>query len=236
MKKVVCVMLAVVLSMVLSAVAGQQDFTLVNDTGVEIHQIFISSAATDSWEEDLLGDDGVLPNGNEVEINFSPDEDAELWDVRIVDNEGTAIDWERLKLTEITKLTLQIEDGEPTASIETVADATDEADAETEADDSAEVAEQDFTLVNNTDVEIHQIFISTSDTADWEEDLLGDDNVLPAGNELEIKFSPDEDAELWDVRVVDGEGTAIDWTGLKLTEITKLTLQIEDGEPTATIE
>jgi hypothetical protein len=90
----------------------------VNDTGVEIQQIYISAASIDNWEEDLLGADEVLPAGNELPIHFAPEEDAELWDIRVVDSEGTAIVWERLKLTEISKVTLQIEDGEAVANLE----------------------------------------------------------------------------------------------------------------------
>ena len=222
MKSVLWAVVAGVLAMGCVAFAGQQDFTLVNDTGVEIQQIYISAASVDNWEEDLLGADGILPDGNEMEIKFSPDEEADLWDVRVVDSEGTAIVWERLKLTEITKLTLQIEDGEAVASIEGLPE--------------AEASEQDFTLVNDTGVEIQQIYISAASVDNWEEDLLGSDEVLPAGNELAVHFAPEEDADLWDVRVVDSEGTAIVWERLKLTEISKVTLQIEDGEPVATLE
>ena len=107
-----------VLAYATAAFAGKQDFTLVNNTGADISEIYISSAAVDNWEEDLLGGDKYLPDGNEVDIQFASDEEAELWDIRIVDSEGTAIDWKGLKLSEISKVTLQIEDGEPTATLE----------------------------------------------------------------------------------------------------------------------
>ena len=228
--------LAAVFALCATAFAGKQDFMLANDTGVEIHQIFISSSDTADWQEDLLGSDKVLPAGNEVEIEFAPDEDAELWDVRVVDSEGTAIDWTGLQLTEIVRLTLQIEDGEPVATIENVDDAeAEEEDAEEDAGD-AEAAAQDFTLANATGVDIEQIYISSADQKSWEEDLLDAGTILPDGNEVEIHFAPGEDAELWDIRVVDGEGTAIDFGGIDLTATARVTLQIEDGEPTATLE
>jgi hypothetical protein len=99
------------------AMAGAQDFTLVNRTGVEIHQVFASSSATDSWEEDILGED-TLPDGESVEIQFSPKEDAELWDLRIADGEGNTITWERLNLLEISKVTLHYKDGKAWADTE----------------------------------------------------------------------------------------------------------------------
>lgn len=118
MKSVLCALAVGLLTMGSVAKAGEQDFTLVNDTGVEISQIFISSAAVDNWEENLLAKDEVLPSGNEVEIKFSPEENAELWDIKVMDSDGSSVTWERLKLTEITKVTLKITDGKPIAELE----------------------------------------------------------------------------------------------------------------------
>lgn len=118
MKNMFGVMVAGLIAMSGAAIAGQQDFMLENQTGVEIAQIHISAASVDSWQENLLAEDEVLPSGNEVEINFAPEEEAELWDIRIADSEGTSITWERLKLTEIVRVTLKIKDGEPVAEIE----------------------------------------------------------------------------------------------------------------------
>lgn len=117
MKKFIGFVAVFALALISAAWAGKQDFILVNRTGVDIAQIFISSAAVDNWEEDLLGEDEILPDGNEVRIHFSSDEDAELWDLRVVDSDGTALDFQRLKLTEIARVTLTLEDGEPTADL-----------------------------------------------------------------------------------------------------------------------
>lgn len=218
MKKYLGLVAAFALALVSAAWAGKQDFILVNRTGVDIAQIFISSAAVDNWEEDLLGEDEILPDGNEVRINFSADEDAELWDLRVVDPDGTALDFQRLKLTEIARVTLKLEDGEPTAETEAAA------------------SRLDFILVNQTGVDIAQVFVSASDVDNWEEDLLGEDEILADGGKLNIHFTPDAEAELWDIRVVDPEGTAIDWKELDLTAISKVILKFEDGEPTADLK
>lgn len=97
--------------------AGAQDFTLVNDTGVEIHQIFTSPTDTDEWEEDILGED-TLAHGQAVNIHFSPKEDAALWDLQIADGEGNTITWEKLNLLKISKLTLHFKDGKAWADAE----------------------------------------------------------------------------------------------------------------------
>ncbi|HEX8282333.1 MAG TPA: hypothetical protein VF588_03220 [Pyrinomonadaceae bacterium] len=89
-----------------SADAGAaQDFTLVNDTGVEIDKVFISPHDKDDWEEDVLGKD-TLPTGQSVDIKFDRDETAGEWDLKVEDKEGNAIEWENLDLLKISKLTL----------------------------------------------------------------------------------------------------------------------------------
>jgi hypothetical protein len=88
-----------------SSAAAAQDFTLVNQTGVEIDKVFISPHDKDDWEEDVLGKD-TLPSGQNVEIKFDRDETSAEWDLRIEDKEGNHIEWEKLNLLKISKLTL----------------------------------------------------------------------------------------------------------------------------------
>jgi pyruvate/2-oxoglutarate dehydrogenase complex dihydrolipoamide acyltransferase (E2) component len=85
--------------------SAAQDFTLVNETGVEIDKVFISPHDKDDWEEDVLGKD-TLPTGQSVDIKFHRDETAAEWDLRIEDKGGNSIEWENLNLLKISKLTL----------------------------------------------------------------------------------------------------------------------------------
>lgn len=94
---------------------------------------------------------------------------------------------------------------------------------------------QDFTLVNSTGVEINKLFVSPHDKDDWEEDILGRD-TLPSGQTLDIKFNRDEKAAMWDLRVEDTQGNAIEWVNLNLLEISKITLYYEDGKARAVTE
>lgn len=97
--------------------AGDQDFTLVNKTGVEIHALHISPADANKWGPDILGKD-TLEDGQSVEIKFHEDEEAEKWDLRIEDKEGHAIEWEDLNLMKINKVILHYSDGKATAEVE----------------------------------------------------------------------------------------------------------------------
>ena len=98
---------------------------------------------------------------------------------------------------------------------------------------STQTGAQDFTLVNETGVEIDKVFISPHDSDDWEEDILGKD-TLPSGQSVDIKFDRDETAAKWDLKVEDKEGNAIEWTDLDLLKISKVTLNYDAATKKAT--
>jgi hypothetical protein len=94
-------------------------------------------------------------------------------------------------------------------------------------------AGQDFTLVNRTGVQINALYITPHDAEQWGEDILGADS-LRDGETLDIKFSRKEQAELWDLRVEDKTGAALEWESLNLLAIDTLTLYYKNGKTTAT--
>ena len=98
------------------ALAGEQDFTLHNRTGVEIHALHISPHSSDEWGEDILGKD-TLDNDETLEIKFHRSEKAAHWDLRIEDKGGNSLTWENLNLTEISEVTLHYKDGKAWADL-----------------------------------------------------------------------------------------------------------------------
>jgi hypothetical protein len=92
--------------------------------------------------------------------------------------------------------------------------------------------DQDFELHNKTGVEINEVYVSPHSSDNWEEDVLGKDTLAP-DDSVEIKFSPKEDADYWDIKVTDGQGGSITWENLKLTEITDVFLYYKNGKATA---
>ncbi len=96
---------------------SDQDFTLVNKTGVIIDKLFVSPSKKDDWQEDILGQD-TLADGATLEIKFHPKEKIEMWDLKVEDNKGNSLEWHDLKLTEISKVTLHYKDGKGTAETE----------------------------------------------------------------------------------------------------------------------
>lgn len=88
--------------------------------------------------------------------------------------------------------------------------------------------DQDFQLFNRTEVDIYHLYVSPSDTNDWEEDLL-DGKVLLNGADVQVSFHPKTTAEHWDLRVDDKDGNAIYWRNLNLLEISEVILE-PDGK------
>jgi hypothetical protein len=107
-------LMEVVLLTATPAFAGEQDFTLHNKTGVEIHALHIAPHKSDEWGEDILGKD-TLPDGESLDITFKRAEKAAHWDLRIEDEAGHSVEWESLNLIEISEVTLYIRDGKAVA-------------------------------------------------------------------------------------------------------------------------
>lgn len=85
--------------------AQAQNFTLVNNTGITIYDLYISEADSSEWGEDILGEQ-ILNDGEELEINFSGYGDNEcLFDVLIGDTEGNYFWWQGFNLCELHTIT-----------------------------------------------------------------------------------------------------------------------------------
>jgi len=96
--------------------AGKQDFVLHNETGVEIHEVYVSPVTAGDWEEDVLGKD-TLPNGDSVKVTFDDRDKHSHWDLKIVDGQGNSIEWHDLNLIEISEATLHYKDGKAWADV-----------------------------------------------------------------------------------------------------------------------
>jgi hypothetical protein len=97
--------------------AGDQDFTLVNKTGVAISELYVSPTSAEEWQEDVLGVD-VLEDGEEVEITFSREEEECAWDIMVKDEDGNEISWDDIDLCKYSRVTLHYKKGKAWATFE----------------------------------------------------------------------------------------------------------------------
>ena len=74
-----------------SADATNQNFTIRNNTGQTINELYVSAVSTDDWEEDILGRD-TLANGQAAQIAFERAESQCQWDLRVVFENGQSLE------------------------------------------------------------------------------------------------------------------------------------------------
>lgn len=89
-----------------AARAGAQDFLLFNRTGVDIHALYVAPSASEDWGPEML-DGRMIEAGADVLITFSPDVEAELWDIWVEDAEGNALYWREIDLITATEIILE---------------------------------------------------------------------------------------------------------------------------------
>lgn len=87
-----------------------------------------------------------------------------------------------------------------------------------------------FELVNYTGTSLRTVNVSPSDSAGWEENILDDKDVLADGASVEIRFSPAEKAGVWDMRVVGVDDRSAEWKGLRLGNVSRVTLSVDMAE------
>ena len=92
------------------------DFTLKNDTGLIISELYVAPDESDDWEEDVLGKD-VLKDGASLDIVFSRSEKTCDWDLKIVDEDGDEVEWDSLDLCKASHIQLMYKNGKATAII-----------------------------------------------------------------------------------------------------------------------
>ncbi len=78
------------------------DFTLHNNTGYQIDEVYVSPTNADDWEEDILGED-VLANGSEVPITFNRQKQSH-WDLKVVFKGGREAIWQKFDLSQLTDI------------------------------------------------------------------------------------------------------------------------------------
>jgi hypothetical protein len=97
---------------------------------------------------------------------------------------------------------------------------------------SAQNADLDFKLVNQTGVNIYSIYIAPHDSEEWGDDVMEED-ILRNTETLDLEFHPKSRSALWDLRIEDKDGESVEWEGLNLTKINVLTIKIVKGKAVA---
>ncbi|PKM48558.1 MAG: hypothetical protein CVV01_02900 [Firmicutes bacterium HGW-Firmicutes-6] len=101
--------------------------------------------------------------------------------------------------------------------------------------DETTVYSQDFTVVNETGIEVYALYVSPTGEASWGDDILTTD-TLPTGSSTDIVFDTEVEEQYWDLMIADSAGTTVEWSNIDLFAVSEITLKIENGNPTATFK
>jgi hypothetical protein len=85
--------------------AGNQDFTLVNRTGYQIDEVYVSRSSARNWGHDVMGRDS-LEDDHWVKITIDAPEHACRWDLKVKYSDGDEATWSDLNLCNIEKVSL----------------------------------------------------------------------------------------------------------------------------------
>ena len=89
-----------------SAQESKQDFALVNKTGYEIKEVYVSPSKSSDWEEDILGE-GVLESGASREIRFHRSAKSCHWDLQVIYTiDSSKAVWNEIDLCSVEKVTI----------------------------------------------------------------------------------------------------------------------------------
>jgi hypothetical protein len=98
---------AALAAMATSALAGDQDFSLVNATGYEISELYVAPSASSDWQEDVLGQD-TLGDGQQANISFSRNTDTCQWDLKVVySDDNSSAEWRAVDLCQLSTVTIK---------------------------------------------------------------------------------------------------------------------------------
>ena len=89
------------------AADAKQDFSLVNKTGYEIKEVYVSPSKSNDWQEDVLGS-GTLGDDEVANIKFHRAVKTCKWDLKVVYtvNSSSAI-WGDIDLCTVEKITIR---------------------------------------------------------------------------------------------------------------------------------
>jgi len=86
---------------------SKQDFVLVNKTGYQISEVYVSASKSNDWEDDVLGDK-TLDDGEFLRVKFSGVGKTCKWDIKVVysDDDSNAV-WDDVDLCATSKVTIR---------------------------------------------------------------------------------------------------------------------------------
>ena len=200
----------------LAPAMAQNRFYVINNSGTQINEIYVSSSRVQNWGPDVLGA-SVLPAGNQVFI--TPTFSDCVLDVRVVYIGGREESRMGVNACSITRIAFG---GGGSVGIQQAPGAG--SGAVIGGGPGGRVigsGNPSFVFVNSTGTTIREIYASMSTQSGWGQDRLGA-NVLNPGGQVNIGLPQGLGCNT-DIRVVYMNGAAQERRGVETCSITSLT-------------
>ncbi|MEZ5670617.1 MAG: hypothetical protein R3F55_24915 [Alphaproteobacteria bacterium] len=97
---------AVLASASAAALAGQQDFTVVNDSAQDIYYLFVSPQSSDNWGDDILGQ-SIIPAGDYVDVQMDNFGSECLFDIQVANAYGETLEFWGVDLCSVSQVVVQ---------------------------------------------------------------------------------------------------------------------------------
>ena len=99
-----------------AAQTAKQNFTLVNRTGYELAELYVSPGKSDAWGRDILGK-STIGDGESADVTFSNAATGCIWDLKVVyTDDGSSAYWRGIDLCRISTITIRYNRGSDTTS------------------------------------------------------------------------------------------------------------------------
>ena len=97
---------------------GKQDFRIVNRTGYDINEVYVSPSRANNWGNDVMGS-GTLDNNKYRNIVFKPNARSCHYDLKVVYADKDEAEWSDIDLCTVEKITLHYDRKAGTTSMDT---------------------------------------------------------------------------------------------------------------------
>jgi S1-C subfamily serine protease len=176
---------------------GDPSFALVNRSGRTINAAFASLSTETNWGADRLGANVVLPNGQRFQLNL-PQGPCQ-WDIAVVYDDGRREEKRNQNLCAVTELAFDASQARAVAPAPTAPGGQQARPAP-----PAATGDPSFALVNRSARTITEAFASLANDANWGNDRLGANTVLPAGQRFQINLP--QGSCRWNLAVIYDDG------------------------------
>lgn len=87
--------------------AGAQDFVIVNESYYDIYYIFVSPDTSDTWGDDILGAESILPAGYELDVAVDGFDSHCIFDIQVVSEIGETLEFWGVDLCSVSEVVVQ---------------------------------------------------------------------------------------------------------------------------------